>query len=561
MHDGLSARTFIHFEVTKEGRIPQGTQVLTKLTAPWGGMPPPVPNVISAVDAAPASEAASAVFEVERSVHVDPALTAIPIYTWGRHECCLPRGATTADLQDERPFQPGDLMVFEEVKATTTGLAQDADRTHRQAVRLVAVSRIADPLEGTILTRVVWDSADALTTPFCLSFVNADGDCIDGVTTAHGNIALAHHGKRTRAKLNHVGRRVRLEEGPVSHWQITAACAPVASLLQSDPRQAAAAVDIRGWKQVDSLLDSDPNDSHFVAEIDNAGRAVVRFGDGAAGRVVPAASPPDADQLVVDYHVGLGPSGNVASDSIGHVILPEAPVDFPDITRVRNPLPAWGGTPPEPLEQVKLTAPASLRQGLLRAVTEEDYARAAEMLPEVSKAVATFRWTGTWHTVFLTVDPAGGTELTPELRRRVQKWVGRFLQTGYDLRIQEPVFVPLEVEVLVCTAANHFRADVMQALLRELGTGTLAGGRRAFFHPDQFTFGQPLFLSQLYAAIAAVPGVRAAQIRKLQRFGRPANNELENGVVRVGRTEVIRCDNNPNFAEHGVLRLQMEGSK
>jgi hypothetical protein len=208
-----------------------------------------------------------------------------------------------------------------------------------------------------------------------------------------------------------------------------------------------------------------------------------------------------------------------------------------------------------------LTAPASLRAGLHRAVTEADYAQAAEMMPEVSKAAATFRWTGTWHTVFVAIDPSGGAELTPELRGRVDKWVRRFLQTGYDLEITAPIYVPLDIEITVCTDPEHFRTDVYQALLRELGTGVLPGGQKAFFNPDRFTFGQPLFLSQLYAAITDVDGVRSAHVTKLQRFGKASNGELNAGSVRVGSTEVIRCDNDPNFAERGILKIHMEGGK
>jgi hypothetical protein len=48
---------------------------------------------------------------------------------------------------------------------------------------------------------------------------------------------------------------------------------------------------------------------------------------------------------------------------------------------------------------------------------------------------------------------------------------------------------------------------------------------------------------------------------RLQRFGKAANNELESGAVRVGRTEIICCHNDPNFVERGVLRLRMEGGK
>ena len=39
------------------------------------------------------------------------------------------------------------------------------------------------------------------------------------------------------------------------------------------------------------LLNSDPDDPHFVAEIDNRGRAHLRFGDGELGRRPEAVIP------------------------------------------------------------------------------------------------------------------------------------------------------------------------------------------------------------------------------------------------------------------------------
>jgi hypothetical protein len=58
-----------------------------------------------------------------------------------------------------------------------------------------------------------------------------------------------------------------------------------------------------------------------------------------------------------------------------------------------------------------------------------------------------------------------------------------------------------------------------------------------------------------------VDGVRSAKVTKLQRFGKVSQGELDAGAVRVSRAEVIQCDNDPNFAERGVLRIQMEGGK
>jgi hypothetical protein len=558
MHDGLSARAFVHFISATSGEIPAGVQILTRLTDSLRGKPAPHPATIPSTDAADAAELAAVVFESEQPLRVDPGLNEIPLVTWGRKDCCLPVGATSVDLVGPRNFKPGDLMLLEEVRGTASAAAP-VDRTHRQVVRLVAVSPIIDPLDQAVHTRVTWDAADALAIPFRVSLPADDGTVVDGVTVARGNMVIVHQGHRREVELSDVDRQIRLAEGPVSHWPSSGATEPVAILRQTDPRKGSAAVKISQWKQVESMLDSDAADSHFVVEIDNTGRAVLRFGDGVAGRAV--ATGPGSTPLDVVYHVGLGPGGNVASDSLAHVIEPVNLTDFPVVTGVRNPLPGWGGAAPEPLEQVRLTAPAALRQGLERAVTEADYAEAAERMPEVSHAVATFRWTGSWRTVFLAIDPVGGAELTPQLRQRIATWVGRFVQAGYDLKITDPVYVPLEIEVHVCTADTHFRAQVLQSLLRELGTGQLAGGRPAFFHPDRFTFGQPLYLSQLSATLAAVPGVRSAKIVRLQRFGKAANNELESGAVRVGRTEIIRCDNDPNFVERGVLRLRMEGGK
>ncbi len=42
---------------------------------------------------------------------------------------------------------------------------------------------------------------------------------------------------------------------------------------------------------------------------------------------------------------------------------------------------------------------------------------------------------------------------------------------------------------------------------------------RGFFHPDNFTFGQSLHLSEVYAAVERVPGVDSVEIVVFHRFG------------------------------------------
>jgi len=40
-----------------------------------------------------------------------------------------------------------------------------------------------------------------------------------------------------------------------------------------------------------------------------------------------------------------------------------------------------------------------------------------------------------------------------------------------------------------------------------------------------------------------------------------ARQALDDGFLKVGRLEIARLDNDPNFAERGVLRLTMEGGR
>lgn len=703
MHDGASARAFVHVGCDDAGSLPQGTAVLTKITRRIGAGVPG--SVIAAADNSAAQSAATAVFETMQPAYVHPDLNQISLYPWSNRQCCLPRGSTAVDLagnlsawfspahlidagslagkwrdaaslvsqyiHDRLPpamqallaaysdgdpvsadlqngllaglndiltdaafytparfsavsltqyeqalagaggkgtalirlnrflleaayvtelatsakLLPGDYLLFEEVLGVATGIAADADREHRQVVRLTDVSPAVDPLEEVELTAVAWDAADALTFPLCISALTSlpiadGGPYVEDITIARGNLVLADHG-RTIAGESHAGptpppdeklrraHRFLLQEGPLS-WRISmptdnGSLAPAAALFTTDPHQVQPQVtrlQVAGtlppddWQPVPHLLDSDEFAHHFAVETDNDGRSLLRFGDNEYGL-----APPDGAAIDVTYRIGVGRSGNVGADALVHLVQPAVWDDWPTITAVRNPLASWGGIDPQTLDEVKQLAPAAFHAEQKRAVTESDYARAAALHPEVAKAVATFRWTGSWHTVFITIDPVGRTDVDAPLQQRVRRWVQRFTQAGYDLEIDPPTFVPLEIEIEICVSPAHFRAHVQENVLLALSNRVLRNGRPGFFHPDNFSFGQPLYLSRLYAAVENVSGVDSATVRLFKRYTDLPNQELEQGFIPMGRLEVVRLDNDPNFPENGVLRLQMLGGK
>ncbi len=616
MHDGASARAFVHFQLDKgaEGILPEGTQLLTRINVPLRSKPPPHDPVIETDLAEDALTATAAVFETMNSLPIHGELKGVPlheklnrieIHTWGNSECCLPRGTTTADLHEDLAFDPqldmpdgtrqetwrlkrGDFLLFEEVKGPQNGEPADADPTHRQVVRLIKVEKIEDPLpepetggSPVTLTRVTWDIADALAFPLCLSARLTDGTDVDDVSVARGNLVLADHGRTVNEwhpgdpadprvpgiQTSQRAYRFRLGDGPLSFRipmpKENGSLTPAKELLTTDPRQAEPQVTrlvvtsttpSDDWKPVvPHLLDSDPFDHHFAVETDNDGRAVIRFGDGVYGM-----PPPDGAHIQAIYRVGVGTEGNVGPESLIHIVKKDS---LPNIVSLLNPLPAQGGIDPQPVEQVKYLAPSAFHAELLRAVTEADYACAAEKHREVSRAVATFRWTGSWHTVFVTIDPRGRTDVPHDLKERIRDWVTRYAQAGYDLEINSPIYVPLEIEIDMCVAPDHFRAHVEEALLRVLSNRTSPDGTRGFFHPDNFTFGQPLYLSRLYAEVESIEGVDSAVVTKFQRFGKAPNKELQQGYIPAGRLEVVRLDNDLSFPENGVLRLNMLGGK
>jgi hypothetical protein len=135
----------------------------------------------------------------------------------------------------------------------------------------------------------------------------------------------------------------------------------------------------------------------------------------------------------------------------------------------------------------------------------------------------------------------------------------RFRLAGYDLEIRAPQFVPLDIAIHVCAADGYFRADVKEALLRVFSAADRPDGTQGFFHPDNFSFGDPVYLSRVYAAATAVDGVRSVEVTKFQRWGKTAAGELALGFVQPAPIEILELANDPSLPENGRLDIDVGG--
>ncbi len=626
MHDGRNAWTYVHIETSSTGRVSMGTKILSRVGDPLRNNTTPSATVIreadlpaDAFDADPALRR-SRVFETAFFLDVYPENNTIYLHAWGNLQCCLPGGATSAyvfalDPADPdrvvRPtLQTGDFLVFEEVIGPKTGSPADADPERRQAVQLTDVSDAQDMVYGEMLAsgelqvrgatdpalpllKITWRNEDALRFPLCISAETRKGELLRNISVIRGNVVLADHGRTIIEKhaLSEAVEadqpfRLELKQGPV-----TIQCQPAAMNydidpvngasptterrnLVGEPAEAQAAVVLMArfptgdhlWTQAPHLLDSPPFATHFVVDIDNNGDGELRFGDGQYGR-----EPAGATEFVATYRIGNGRDGNVGADALAHAVQPAVSRHWPTVASIRNPLAAKDGADMETIEEVRQKAPAAFRAEQFRAVTEKDYVQAALKMEDVAGAVAAFRWTGSWYTVVLAIDPlrsedlitesGGRTRLVGEFKERVEAHITRYRLAGYDLEVRSGEYVPVEIDLTVCVKSDYFAGDVVQAVSEALSNRVNPDGSKGFFHPDFLTFGQSVYLSRLYAAVEAVEGVDSAIVSKFVLYGREDNGELEAGVVPIGPWQIARLDNDPNFQENGVLRLSAGGGK
>ncbi len=102
------------------------------------------------------------------------------------------------------------------------------------------------------------------------------------------------------------------------------------------------------------------------------------------------------------------------------------------------------------------------------------------------------------------------------------------------------------------------------ALLEKFSNIELPGKQLGFFHPDNFTFAQPVYLSNIVAQVMQVPGVMWIDTSKstshrFKRWRQPSSGELDDGMITFERLEIGKLDNDPNFPENGRIEFIMKG--
>ena len=567
IHQGNQASTWLALELADGGYfdLPKGFLV-------WAGT--------SVMDKS------SIVFISLKKQYLHHLLNKISLYTWNDSVPALKAGSVTADLKisngnESQTKQIESLihnqkvahLLIQESLNPATGRAGGTNLDKRQVLKLLSgkdgAKAIQDPVTKFWYLRVWWEKIDKLKHNYCFVV-----DCSDGkkenISFFNGNLVQVYHGlpqivvfkdsEETLGKNEYHYERTEkdkwgviciLPNGPLAYKKTT-------SVGDNPPRSTLEVKVIVGsssdpWDEVDSLVYSGitgERGDHFVVETDEEGKSFIRFGNGINGKKLP-------NKAVVQcsYQIGKGPDGNIGADTLRNYDKGS----FQKIVKVWNPIDAIDGRAPEPVEEIIRRVPDAYRARQLRAVTLNDYEDRAEELKEVSRASARYAWTGSWRTVRVSIDPADTTTLTSKIKQKIARHLESVRLIGEDIEIRPPRWVPLKIVVSLCVYPHYWPEDIKFVLDQEFSEGYLSDGRKAFFHPDNWTFGQSIHKSQIIGRAQIIQGVHHVKKITMKRWNE--SGTISEEVIKVKSNEIIQVRNNPDHMEEGSITFFVEGGR
>lgn len=406
---------------------------------------------------------------------------------------------------------------------------QGTDAAALSPGRFVVLTAAGGPTERATLlsatavgpnTELVFDAALANTWPASALSVLA-------------NAVAASHGETPASGTEVLGSGI--PSAPLQRFTLKSA--PLAHVAAPGAKGYAEAIEVRVadrlYDPVDTLFAAPPLARLYTLTTAADGRADVQF----SGRL-----PSGAGNVTALYRKGGGAAGNLGAGRLTAAMTPVL-----GVKSVSNLLPAEGGSDAETLDDMRLSAPKSIRT-LDRAVSLQDFEAFAIGYRGVGKALASELYAGMRREVCLTIatttlEPAiDGSPLITDLRTALLAAA----PPGTALRIVAFTDIAVSVTIALAIDPGFRRADVEAAIRARLA---------ADFGRSVRPFGTGLHRSQILASVQSVAGTVAAL---LTSFSAASGTIVEDAQGR------LRCPGpeiNPNsliFTEAGLMALSGE---
>jgi Baseplate J-like protein len=432
-------------------------------------------------------------------------------------------GVSAINLDNAGPF---NLKVRATAILVQTGsealliVDQDVELPAPQADRITIVGAAALPAGRTVvLTGEKWGAAEptALTEVATIKSTSASGAsgadtelvferALTGrfrsttLTLLANSVAATHGETMPNNGMEIVGSgdavrlspRYRLKGSPLTYVPATNArgYAPALEVRVND----------RLYGEVPSLFALPPEQRVYTVHTVEDEKAELQF----AGRL-----PTGTNNVTARYRVGSGADGNLETGRLSTIMTPVL-----GIMAATNPVSADGGSAAETIDDMRASAPQSIRT-LDRLVSLSDFEVFARRFRGIGKALATELHVGMRKVVLLTIattsleSPVPGSDAITSLRDAI----ALACVPGRKIRIEG--FTDLKAQVAIAFAADPAlrRADVEAAIRAAVG---------ARFSRAARAFGEALHESAVLAAVQEVDGVVAARIAGFALPGGPA---------------------------------------
>jgi hypothetical protein len=343
--------------------------------------------------------------------------------------------------------------------------------------------------------------------------------CYDrNATSVNVNAGLATHGQSVSeimgsGNASTPNQTFTLKQSPLTYVQ-----APTPTGRQSTLQVQANGV---AWTEAPSLYGEDPSDQVFATLNQSDGTADVLFGDGVEGALLPTGQ----NNILANYRVGLGSSGNVGANTL--VTLMDRPLGVSGVT---NPSAVTGGQDAQSVDDIRANAPLTVLT-LGRAVSLADYQSYATSFAGIAKAYALWIPSGPGKGVFLTVAAAGGAPLPPgspalaNLVTSLQNYGNPLIPISAQSFLETLFGLSADLKYDPAYDQPTVQAQVLQALSQ---TYSFA----------QRTFGQGVSVDEIATVIQAVPGVVAVNVKEIHTVATSAGGDLGGSVPVVTLNQI-----------------------
>lgn len=243
------------------------------------------------------------------------------------------------------------------------------------------------------------------------------------------------------------------------------------------------------WTEVPFFYGHGPTEHIFITAQDDNGVTTITFGDGTTGSRLPTGTA----NITASYRFGIGTAGLVNANQLSQLM--SRPLG---VRSVNNPLPSSGAADPQDLDSGRASATLPIMT-LGRIVSLEDYQDFALAFPGTGKALATWNWDGQQRVVVLTVGGSRGPiQQSDSTISTLQGSIANCAEPDVSIFVlaYSPIYFGLNATVQISPA---YQVALVQAAIE-------AALRQAFSFQAR-TFGQPVYQSEVIAAIQDIPGV------------------------------------------------------